>query len=92
METDLVAELQWLAAALVAASLAGAVYLLAAASAVRRFTARAQPDASASAPPVSVLKPVCGADADLYDCLLRRLVLERLSDSRPRSRGPRRSP
>ena len=69
METDLVAELQWLAAALVAASLAGAVYLLAAASAVRRFTARAQPDATASAPPVSVLKPVCGADADLYDCL-----------------------
>jgi ceramide glucosyltransferase len=69
METYLIAELQWLAAALVAASLAGAVYLLAAASAVRRFTRREQRRASEAPPPVSVLKPVYGADADLYDCL-----------------------
>ncbi len=51
--------------ALLAGSAAGCVYLLYAGLATRRFAARARPRSTES-PPVSVLKPLCGEDADLY--------------------------
>jgi ceramide glucosyltransferase len=54
--------LGWL---LFACSAAGCVYLLYAGLATRRFAARALPHPTES-PPVSVLKPLCGEDADLY--------------------------
>ena len=65
MQRDILITLAWL---LCAASAAGSVYLLFAGAAVRRFAARAQPPAPA-APPVSILKPLCGEDAGLYDNL-----------------------
>jgi ceramide glucosyltransferase len=50
---------------LIAGGAAGCVYLLCAGLATRRFAARLRPRA-AEAPPVSVLKPLCGEDAELY--------------------------
>lgn len=57
-----------LVAALVAISMAGALYQLFAAYALRRFMAKPREE-SAACPPVSVLKPVCGNDAGLYENL-----------------------
>ena len=54
--------LGWL---LLAGSAGGCFYLLYAGLATRRFAARAQPG-PAESPPVSVLKPLCGEDAELY--------------------------
>ena len=65
MQRDIVIALAWLVCA---ASAVGSLYLLFAGLAVRRFAARAQPAAPA-APPVSILKPLCGEDAGLYDNL-----------------------
>ncbi|HJT06781.1 MAG TPA: bacteriohopanetetrol glucosamine biosynthesis glycosyltransferase HpnI [Stellaceae bacterium] len=65
MQRDILITLAWL---LCAASAAGSLYLLFAGMAVRRFAARAQPPAPAAAP-VSILKPLCGEDAGLYDNL-----------------------
>lgn len=65
MQRDILIALAWL---LCAASAAGSLYLLFAGLAVRRFAARAQPPAPMAAP-VSVLKPLCGEDAGLYDNL-----------------------
>jgi ceramide glucosyltransferase len=65
MQRDILITLAWL---LCAASAVGSVYLLFAGAAVRRFAARAQPPAP-MAPPVSILKPLCGEDAGLYDNL-----------------------
>jgi ceramide glucosyltransferase len=65
MQRDILIILAWLACA---ASAAGSLYLLFAGLAVRRFAARAQPLAP-TAPPVSILKPLCGEDARLYDNL-----------------------
>ncbi len=50
---------------LLAASLAGCVYLAVAAFAVRRLIRRPLPRATDS-PPVSLLKPLCGDDSGLY--------------------------
>lgn len=53
---------------LIAGSALGCLYLLYAAAAVRRFAARPRARLAA-APPVSVLKPLCGEDPGLYDNL-----------------------
>jgi ceramide glucosyltransferase len=63
--------LEWLGflgTLLLAASLAGCFYLAVASYAVRRLIRRPLPQAAAS-PPVSLLKPLCGADAGLYENL-----------------------
>jgi ceramide glucosyltransferase len=65
MQRDILIALAWL---FCAASAAGSLYLLFAGAAVRRFAARAQRPAPAVAP-VSILKPLCGEDAGLYDNL-----------------------
>jgi ceramide glucosyltransferase len=65
MQHDILIALAWL---LCAASAAGSLYLLFAGVAVRRFAARAQPSVPVAAP-VSILKPLCGEDAGLYDNL-----------------------
>jgi ceramide glucosyltransferase len=52
-------------AALAAASLGGSAYTLLAASAVRRFV-RLPAGRAAASPPVTVLKPLHGAEAELY--------------------------
>lgn len=64
--------LEWLGflgTLLLAASLAGCVYLAVAAFAVRRLIRRPLPKAAAESPPVSLLKPLCGADSGLYENL-----------------------
>jgi ceramide glucosyltransferase len=61
--------IDWLAALLICASTAGAVYQLVAARAVQRFAARTAIDSQAPAPPATILKPVYGNDADLYENL-----------------------
>ena len=53
---------------LLAASLAGCVYLAVAAFAVRRLIRRPLPQVAESSP-VSLLKPLCGADSGLYENL-----------------------
>jgi ceramide glucosyltransferase len=50
---------------MLAGSAAGCAYLLYAARITRRFALSAQPGAG-EAPPISVLKPLCGEDAELY--------------------------
>ena len=60
--------LDLLAWALIAASALGCLYLASAAWAVARFVAR-RPRLPALEPPVSVLKPLCGEDPDLYQNL-----------------------
>ena len=65
MSRDILIAAAWL---LCAASAVGSLYLLCAGFATRRFTARAQRPA-AVLPPVSILKPLCGEDAGLYDNL-----------------------
>lgn len=57
-----------LSAALLAASLAGSLYLVLAAAAVRRFARKPAPPA-ATAAGVTVLKPLHGAEAELFGCL-----------------------
>ncbi|HZS81741.1 MAG TPA: bacteriohopanetetrol glucosamine biosynthesis glycosyltransferase HpnI [Stellaceae bacterium] len=57
-------------AGLLAASIAGCVYLLAATIAVRRFVRRRAPAAAASPVGVSILKPLHGEEPRLYDNLL----------------------
>ncbi len=52
-----------------AAGLMGVIYLLVALVAVRRFAAATTPIAAAP-PPVTLLKPVCGNDPELYENLL----------------------
>jgi ceramide glucosyltransferase len=65
MPSDILIAAAWL---LCAASAAGSFYLLCAGLATRRFAARAQPLGGES-PPVSILKPLCGEDAGLYENL-----------------------
>ena len=55
-------------AALAAASLGGSAYTLLAASAVRRFV-RLPASRAAGSPPVTVLKPLHGSEAELYENL-----------------------
>src|SRR5260370_26444627 len=55
-------------AALATASLLGSAYAVLAAWAVRRFVRLPAPSAAAS-PPVTVLKPLHGAEAELYENL-----------------------
>src|SRR5690242_9212700 len=50
---------------LIAASAIGSLYLIGAAIAVVRFAARRQ-EHGAAAPPVSILKPLCGEDPELF--------------------------
>jgi ceramide glucosyltransferase len=61
--------IDWLAAPFICASAAGAVYQLVAARAVRRFAGRTTIDSNAPAPPATILKPVYGNDAELYENL-----------------------
>lgn len=56
-------------------SLAGVAYLLAAAVALIRFQ-RAAPDVPSDRPPISVLKPLCGDEPELYDNLCSLLRQE----------------
>jgi ceramide glucosyltransferase len=65
MQREILIAVAWL---LCAASAAGSFYLLCAGIATRRFAARAQRPAAES-PPVSILKPLCGEDAGLYENL-----------------------
>src|SRR5258708_3642426 len=65
MPRNILIAVAWL---LCAASAAGSLYLLCAGLATRRFAARAQPPA-APAPPVRILKPLCGEDARLFQNL-----------------------
>jgi ceramide glucosyltransferase len=51
------------------ASLMGAIYMVAAISAVRRFAGE-RPVVPQRAPSVTILKPVCGADPELYENLV----------------------
>lgn len=53
---------------LIALSVAGCVYLIVALSLLRQFVGRRE-DKSGPLPPVSVLKPLCGAESALYDNL-----------------------
>jgi len=61
--------IDWLAAPLICASTAGAFYQLVAARAVRRFAAQPATDSNTPAPPATILKPVYGNDAELYENL-----------------------
>src|SRR5262249_22729660 len=61
--------IDWLAAPLICASTAGVVYQLVAARAVQRFAARTAVDWQAPAPAATILKPVYGNDAELYENL-----------------------
>jgi ceramide glucosyltransferase len=54
---------------LLAGSAGGCLYLVFAAIATQRFTHWPRPAPSVPAPPVSVLKPLCGEDCGLYDNL-----------------------
>jgi ceramide glucosyltransferase len=65
MDHDILIAAAWL---LCAASVAGSIYLLCAGFVTRRFAARA-PQRAAESPAVSILKPLCGEDARLYDNL-----------------------
>lgn len=65
MYLDSLIILGWL---LLAGSSAGCLYLVYAGWVTRRFAARAQ-QRPADSPPVSVLKPLCGEDPDLYENL-----------------------
>jgi ceramide glucosyltransferase len=53
---------------LLAGSVAGCAYLIYAGVATRRFAGRA-PEGPADSPAVSILKPLCGEDPDLYENL-----------------------
>src|SRR5882672_1049717 len=64
-----IVDVGWLAAPLIGASTAGAVYQLVAAKAVERFAAQGAVDSTQTPPPVSILKPVYGNDAELYENL-----------------------
>jgi ceramide glucosyltransferase len=54
---------------LLGGSAAGCLYLVAAGLATRRFAVRPRATQTESAPPVSVLKPLCGEDPGLFDNL-----------------------
>jgi ceramide glucosyltransferase len=64
-----IVDVDWLAAPLMAASTAGAVYQLVAARAVKRFTGQRAAPSTSTPPPVTILKPVYGNDAELYENL-----------------------
>ena len=64
-----IVDVGWLAAPLMGASTAGAVYQLVAARAVQRFAGRDAADSARTPPPVTILKPVYGNDAELYENL-----------------------
>ncbi|MGH6988919.1 MAG: bacteriohopanetetrol glucosamine biosynthesis glycosyltransferase HpnI [Stellaceae bacterium] len=70
-----VTSLAWV---LLAGGIAGSFYLVASAIAVRRFVRRAVP-AAAGEPPVTILKPLCGIEPDLYENL-RGYCLQRYPD------------
>src|SRR5690242_4651882 len=65
MDRDILTAVAWL---LCAASAAGSFYLLCAGILVRRFVGRA-PQPAVTFAPVSILKPLCGEDAGLYENL-----------------------
>ncbi len=65
MQFDSLKFIGWL---LLAGSAVGCVYLCYASLAIRRFTKRRHPQ-FLGATPVSILKPLCGKDADLYENL-----------------------
>jgi ceramide glucosyltransferase len=65
---ELAGMLDLLAGLLMAGSLGGVVYGLIASIAVRRFAALPRPR-SGLRPPVTILKPLLGAESDLYDNL-----------------------